>query len=641
MQELNIVELIESNPVTKLSGNYNGKMLAKIQNKFTEFEQQMYVSSFYCYLNYDQHKDFVIDLDNVWNWLGFSQKIKAKRLLEKHFTINVDYIKSLSDGAQQSIHIKGGHNKETFMLTVKAFKTFCLKSDTKKADEVHDYFLKLEEILHEVVQEENSELKQQLENHVKQSKQDQSTLNQQLELQVIQSQKDKEQLLEDTLISQFPINTQCIYYGRIDNKSLGKAPRLHNEDLIKFGQSNNLAERIKCHKKNFINFRLVCAHKVKNKIEIENAIKRHPLLKKQLRILTVDNPDYKNENYREMIALDGGAFTIEEVDKYIKEIIKENEYNIENYNLLVEKNIQLEERLRILEKAHNEATELTSKLTTELQNYKSDITSDNQKKLASSNNVCRYSYLLYAFWCGGSKYKCSIMRQKDCEQLTINLKNLDPEGEIKYFVKVSNPFIEKVMTFLLKKTLTNVGINTYEGSFEHIKNTIDMSLKIENLLVDNCEDFEKLSSILDGTASLNASEHADPEVPLVRKAKRSIDQINKDTGEIVKSFESIEEAGRSLGLTSGTGIGIALREKRVCKGFLWRYTGVSKEDQYSDQPVTKICCTTGEHTHFNTIADAAKDCNISPPGLRARIFTHVHHNNHHWVFDKGATHYSK
>lgn len=646
MQELNIVELIESNPISKLSGIYNGKMLSKIQSNFTDFEQQMFVSSFYCYLNYDQTKDFMIDLDNVWKWLGFSQKIKAKILLEKHFTLGVDYVNLSQSEQQKSIHVKGGHNKETFMMTAKTFTSFCLKADTKKSNEVHEYFLKLGGILHEVVQEENSELKQQLENHVAQSKKDQETLKLQLEMQEAQSLKEKEQLLEDTLISQFPINTQCIYYGKIDNKTLGKATRLHNESLIKFGQSNNLAERIKCHKKNFINFRLVAAFKVKNKIEIENAIKRHPVLKKQLRILTVDAPDFKNENYREMLALDNDSFTIEKVDEYIKEIIRDNEYNIENYNLLVEKNIQLEEQLRVSENALNAEKALTKKLTAELQNYKSDVTSDNQKRIAGSSNVCKYSYLLYAFWCGGSRYKCSIMRQKDCDQLTFNLKHLDPCGEMKYFVKVSHTFTEKIMTFLLKKTLTIVGVNVYESSFENIKKTLDVSLKIEEILNNNCEDLDKLSDILDGPSSLSlplsfaCASSEDPEVPLVRKSKRSIDQINKDTDEIIKTYESIEQAGRSLGI-SGSAIGIALREKRVCQGFLWRYAGISKEDQYMEQPVTKICCTTGEHTYFNTIADAAKDCGISPPGLRARIFTHVHHNNHHWVFSKGTTHCTK
>ena len=44
-------------------------------------------------------------------------------------------------------------------------------------------------------------------------------------------------------------------------------------------------------------------------------------------------------------------------------------------------------------------------------------------------------------------------------------------------------------------------------------------------------------------------------------------------------------------------------------------------------------------TFFKTIADAAKDCNISAPGLRTRILTDVHINKYHWVFDKNSTHY--
>ena len=88
---LNIVELIENNPITKLSSSYNGKLLTKIQEGFTEFEQQLFVSSFYCFLNCDQKKDFVIELDNIWKWMGFNQKAAAKRMLEKNFVIDCDY----------------------------------------------------------------------------------------------------------------------------------------------------------------------------------------------------------------------------------------------------------------------------------------------------------------------------------------------------------------------------------------------------------------------------------------------------------------------------------------------------------------------------------------------------------------------
>jgi len=622
MEDLNIVDLIENNPITKLTGNYSGKMLTKIQQGFTDFEQQLFVASFYCYLNYDSKKDFVVDLDNVWKWLGFSQKIKAKGLLEKNFILNVDYKLSLYQPGEQSVHVKGGHNKEIFMLTIKAFKSFCLKAGTKKADEVHDYFMKLEEILHEVVQEENSELKKQLES------------------QLIQSQKDKDQLLEDTLISQFPLNTQCIYYGKIDNKTLGKPPRVHNEDLIKFGQSNNLAERIKCHKKNFNNFRLVAAFKVKNKIEIENAIKRHPILKKQLRTLTVDNPDYKEENYREMLALDKEEFTIEKIDKYIREIIKENEYNIENYNLLIEKNEQLEEELRQVKKDNKAKDEQINKLTSELQNYKPDITTDCQKKIASNFAICKYGYFLYAFNSEKTKYKCSIVRQKDFKTVSKTLQQNDINGQMVYNVKVSYPFSEKVMMFLLKQTLTSIGNNAFDGPYEIVKKVLDITVKIEKMLIENGKDLDTINDILDGNLNEKQQPILDPEIPQIRRVKRSIDQIHRETGEVIATFESTEAAGKALGLTTGNAIGTARRNKTISQGFLWRYSGISKEDQYSEQPVIKVCCSTGEHTFFDTIADAAKDCNISAPGLRCRIINENHVNNFHWKFDAGATHYN-
>jgi len=103
MEQLNIVDLIENNPVTKLSNNYNGKLLTKIKESFTESEQQIFVASFYCYLNYNPKTDFVIDLDNVWQWLGFTQKVKGKQLLEKNFVIDVDYKCLLCSTTEQKI----------------------------------------------------------------------------------------------------------------------------------------------------------------------------------------------------------------------------------------------------------------------------------------------------------------------------------------------------------------------------------------------------------------------------------------------------------------------------------------------------------------------------------------------------------
>ena len=118
-QPLNIVELIENNPITQLNGTYQSKLIEKIKTHFNEYEQQMFVASFYCYLNYDSETDFVIDLDNIWKWLGYNQKVKAKELLEKCFTIDKDYKLLLSSSGNQTFsdkNTRGGHNKETFML---------------------------------------------------------------------------------------------------------------------------------------------------------------------------------------------------------------------------------------------------------------------------------------------------------------------------------------------------------------------------------------------------------------------------------------------------------------------------------------------------------------------------------------------
>jgi hypothetical protein len=173
---IDIVNLIESNPITKLNGNYQSKLVEKVQQHFNNYEQQMFLASFYCYLKHDSKNDFVIDLDNVWQWLGFSSKHKAKELLNKIFVSDKDYKCLLTPAGEQTFvkvapehsgaktGTRGGHNKEIIMLNVETFKKFCLKAGTKKADEIHDYYIKLETVLQDFLVEESNELKLQLEN---------------------------------------------------------------------------------------------------------------------------------------------------------------------------------------------------------------------------------------------------------------------------------------------------------------------------------------------------------------------------------------------------------------------------------------------------------------------------------------------
>jgi len=190
---LNIVDLIENNPITRLTDTYQHKLLTKIKANFNENAQQMFVASFYCYLKHDAKNDFVIDLDKVWEWLGFNKKHNAKYLLEKQFIVDIDYKIFAPEASGAKNDTRGGHNKEIIMLNVETFKKFCLKAGTKKADEIHDYYIKLETTLHEVLQEESQELKLQLEQK-----------NNQLQQQTFLSEKEKEKLREKTILEQFP-----------------------------------------------------------------------------------------------------------------------------------------------------------------------------------------------------------------------------------------------------------------------------------------------------------------------------------------------------------------------------------------------------------------------------------------------------
>jgi hypothetical protein len=309
----NIVDLIENNPITRLNHTYQNKLLTKIKANFTDNEQQIFVASFYSFLNYDSTNDFVIDLDNVWRWLGFSNKAHSKRLLEKLFIIDKDYKVLLTFPGEQKKHVKGGHNKETIMLNVDTFEKFCLKAGTTKADKIHDYYIRLQQTLLEVIHEESAELKLQLEH----------------------SENAREKIREKTLLEQFANNTQCVYYGLIDN--VGDK----NEKLIKFGNSNDLKTRVTSHKGTYNNFRLMNAFKVKNKLQIENAIKEHVLFIERHQTITI-----KNKKYIEIINADG--LLLSTLDKTIKDIIVSIECTPENYTKIIEENKLLKKQLEQL-----------------------------------------------------------------------------------------------------------------------------------------------------------------------------------------------------------------------------------------------------------------------------------------------------
>jgi len=271
-------------------------------------------------------------------------------MIESNFKLNVDYTISIpefkktktdqqsggSDEEQPSESTvpskpkNGGQNKQTIKLTIRCFKLLCLKAQTKKAGEIHDYYLRLEEIILMTVDYQTAQLRAQLEQSAAQLEQKNeviSTLNQ----ATITLTQEKKRAVEKTLITQFPVNTECIYFGTIDNTNAD------NEKLIKFGHTNDLAARVADHHKKYTNFILAGAFRVCNKVEIENQIKAHPKIKRQIRTIEV-----AGKNKTEIIAYDSTNFTINRLTKHIEDIIHARMYNVENFNRLIQRNQELE-----------------------------------------------------------------------------------------------------------------------------------------------------------------------------------------------------------------------------------------------------------------------------------------------------------
>ena len=361
---VDIVNLIESNPVTKLSGDYQSKLIEKVKHSFTNYEQQLFLSSFYCYLKYDSKNDFVIDLDNVWQWLGFSQKYNAKSTLEKNFVINKDYKFLLSLTGEQSFapepsgakkSTRGGHNKEIIMLNVETFKKFCLKAGTKKADEVHEYFIKLENIMFEITKEECDELKQQLQ-------QIENMKNKEIEEKII---KQKELEREKVLLNEYASAGNMIYIIKVKT----------NEDgtyVVKIGESRKgITDRYNECKSKHKQIVLLNCYPVDKSKDFESFLHNHSLIHPH-KYKKIEGHEKENElfligttlTYKSLLKIiddniDNYNYKIRELlleNQLLKEKINSNQNNINNdlISELIQTNKLLLNKINSLEKSNQE-----------------------------------------------------------------------------------------------------------------------------------------------------------------------------------------------------------------------------------------------------------------------------------------------
>jgi hypothetical protein len=266
--------------------------LKKLLSKFNDDQKQLFVQNFVLYLHHHQQNDFVIDMDDIWEWLGFSIKQKAKDLLVRHFARESNY-KISTNQAVERVH--GGQNREKITMNIKTFKKLCLKAGTKKADKIHDYYITMEEVMQEYILE--------------------------------RAQRQSKLEREKTLIQSFdkkPVN----YF-----RTIGK---IDGVDIGKFGWSNNVGGRIEDHKKELgENFVLECVVECERNILLEKKLNAHHEII-QRRVKKIINEKVQTE----LVKLDED-FQPEDVRRIMHEINEEIQTEVDKQRRHEERMLEL------------------------------------------------------------------------------------------------------------------------------------------------------------------------------------------------------------------------------------------------------------------------------------------------------------
>jgi hypothetical protein len=210
-------------------------------------------------------------------------------------------------------------------MTVNTFKKLCLKSNTKKADEIHDYYIKLEEIFHEIINEETDELRMQLE----------------------KTKKDN------------ILDKHNILFNSYDNRAIVYLIKFNDyENLYKFGSSNNIKSRFLNHKNNMQkNINLIYCIESKNNFLLETS------LKQWLKITNYQTEKtFNNHKYTELIEIDNINIIINKIEE-----LNENLYDNKVILELQRDNIRLNKEILILKEENTKLKNaIKSNLSTDI-----------------------------------------------------------------------------------------------------------------------------------------------------------------------------------------------------------------------------------------------------------------------------------
>ena len=86
-------------------------------------------------------KEYPVDFEDAWQWLGYSSKQAAKKKLTRNFEQEEDYLSEWMKTPD------GGRPSESIYLTVDCFKALGMMSGTEQGKKTRQYFLRCEKEL--------------------------------------------------------------------------------------------------------------------------------------------------------------------------------------------------------------------------------------------------------------------------------------------------------------------------------------------------------------------------------------------------------------------------------------------------------------------------------------------------------------
>lgn len=194
-------------------------LLKMLLEKFDTEEQQRFVNHFRLYLQHGNHKDkYIIDFDDVWEWIGFATKGSAKRHLLKYYTLNCDFkiTNALNTDVKRFCQtMNGGQNKEQILMNVDTFKAFCMTANTEKGKQTRQYYTKMESIFFQYMEAKNKDIIERLQ---------------------IETKKKLENERHNNL-KEAHRDTPCVYLFKISERN-------DEEFIVKLGETDDIEQRI-------------------------------------------------------------------------------------------------------------------------------------------------------------------------------------------------------------------------------------------------------------------------------------------------------------------------------------------------------------------------------------------------------------